>query len=60
MSASVIRHVIVRGTVQGVGFRAFVQRHALERGLTGWSQRSTRRLRRSAKAHLRPRSKPFW
>ena len=36
MSASVIRHVIVRGTVQGVGFRAFVQRHALERGLTGW------------------------
>ena len=36
MSASVIRHVIVRGTVQGVGFRAFVQRHALERGLAGW------------------------
>ena len=33
---SVIRHVIVRGTVQGVGFRAFVQRHALERGLGGW------------------------
>lgn len=36
MSASVIRHVIVRGTVQGVGFRVFVQRHALERGLVGW------------------------
>ena len=26
MSASVIRHAIVRGTVQGVGFRAFVVR----------------------------------
>ena len=36
MSASVIRHVIVRGTVQGVGFRAFVERHAHERGLAGW------------------------
>ena len=36
MSASVIRHVIVRGTVQGVGFRAFVERHAYERGLAGW------------------------
>ncbi len=36
MSASVIRHVIVRGTVQGVGFRAFVEWHAHERGLAGW------------------------
>jgi acylphosphatase len=36
MSGSVIRHVIVRGTVQGVGFRVFVQRRALERGLGGW------------------------
>lgn len=28
--------VIVRGTVQGVGFRPFVRRSALEHSLTGW------------------------
>jgi acylphosphatase len=33
---TVIRHVIVRGRVQGVGFRAFVEREALRRGLEGW------------------------
>ncbi|HEY1472856.1 MAG TPA: acylphosphatase [Pseudolabrys sp.] len=33
---SVIRHMIVRGRVQGVGFRAFVEREALRRGLEGW------------------------
>ena len=33
---SIIRHVIVRGRVQGVGFRAFVGREALRRGLEGW------------------------
>jgi acylphosphatase len=33
---SVIRHVIVHGRVQGVGFRAFVEREALARGLEGW------------------------
>ena len=32
----IIRHVIVRGLVQGVGFRAFVERHALRHGLEGW------------------------
>ncbi|MEP7030135.1 MAG: acylphosphatase [Pseudolabrys sp.] len=32
----VIRHVEVRGKVQGVGFRAFVEHHARQRGLTGW------------------------
>jgi acylphosphatase len=32
----VIRHVSVRGRVQGVGFRAFVERHALRHGLEGW------------------------
>jgi acylphosphatase len=28
--------VIVRGRVQGVGFRAFVEMEALSRGLSGW------------------------
>ena len=32
----IIRHVVVRGRVQGVGFRAFVEHHALQRGLEGW------------------------
>ena len=32
----VIRHVSVRGLVQGVGYRAFVERHALRHGLEGW------------------------
>jgi acylphosphatase len=32
----VIRHVIVRGRVQGVGFRAFVEYQARERNLSGW------------------------
>ena len=31
-----IRHVIVRGRVQGVGFRAFVEVEALRRQLEGW------------------------
>jgi acylphosphatase len=29
-------HVIVRGRVQGVGFRAFVEQAALSRGIEGW------------------------
>ena len=33
---TVIRHVIVHGRVQGVGFRAFVEGEALARGLEGW------------------------
>jgi acylphosphatase len=33
---SVIRHMIVHGRVQGVGFRAFVEGEALARGLEGW------------------------
>lgn len=33
---SVIRHVIVHGRVQGVGFRAFVEVEAHRRGLEGW------------------------
>jgi acylphosphatase len=32
----VIRHVIVRGRVQGVGYRAWAEYIALERGVQGW------------------------
>jgi len=33
---TVIRHVVVRGRVQGVGYRAFVEDTALRLGLEGW------------------------
>jgi acylphosphatase len=33
---SCIRHVIIRGQVQGVGYRAWVEDTALLRGLQGW------------------------
>jgi acylphosphatase len=33
---SIIRHVIVRGRAQGVGYRAFVEREALKQGIEGW------------------------
>jgi acylphosphatase len=33
---NVVRHVLIRGRVQGVGYRAFVQCTALDRGLEGW------------------------
>ena len=33
---SAIRYVVVRGRVQGVGFRAFVEDEAVRRGLAGW------------------------
>ena len=29
-------HVVVRGTVQGVGFRAFTEYQATQKGLHGW------------------------
>lgn len=32
----IIKHVIIRGRVQGVGFRAFVEHHAIQRNLAGW------------------------
>lgn len=35
---TVIRHISVRGRVQGVGFRAFVEHEALKRGLGGWAR----------------------
>ena len=33
---TVIRHMLARGRVQGVGYRAFVEHEALRRGLEGW------------------------
>jgi acylphosphatase len=33
---NVVRHVLIRGRVQGVGYRAFVAYTALEHGLEGW------------------------
>ncbi len=35
-TATAVAHVIVRGHVQGVGFRAFVERKAAGLGLAGW------------------------
>jgi acylphosphatase len=32
----VMRHVVIRGQVQGVGFRAWTEYTALEHGLQGW------------------------
>ncbi len=32
----VMRHVSIRGRVQGVGYRAWTEYTALERGLQGW------------------------
>ena len=32
----VIRHVVVRGRVQGVGYRAWTEYTALDQGLEGW------------------------
>lgn len=29
-------HLTIRGRVQGVGFRAFIERQAIERALDGW------------------------
>jgi acylphosphatase len=35
-NAPVVRRVTIRGRVQGVGFRAWVEHEALRRGLEGW------------------------
>jgi acylphosphatase len=35
---NVIRHVIIRGRVQGVGYRAWAEYTALERGIQGWAR----------------------
>jgi acylphosphatase len=36
VSDDAIRHVAVRGRVQGVGYRAFVEHEAMQRKLRGW------------------------
>ena len=36
MSETVVRRVRIRGRVQGVGFRAFVEYTAQDHGLAGW------------------------
>ena len=33
---SVVRHIIVHGRVQGVGYRAFIEHEAIRRGVEGW------------------------
>ena len=35
-AAQRIRHVVIRGRVQGVGYRAWIEYKALQRGLEGW------------------------
>ena len=53
-----IRHVIVHGRVQGVGFRALVEDEALRRGFDGWVRnRRDGRSRRCFPA-TPPRSRP--
>ena len=34
----VIRHMVVHGRVQGIGYRAFVEHEALRRGVEGWAR----------------------
>lgn len=36
--SDVIRHIVVRGKVQGVGYRAWVGGEAVARGLAGWAR----------------------
>jgi acylphosphatase len=37
-AASLHLHLLVHGRVQGVGYRAFLEREALERRLSGWTR----------------------
>ena len=34
--SEVIRHAVIRGRVQGVGYRAWVEDEAIARGIEGW------------------------
>src|SRR3954453_2127338 len=40
--SDVIRHVLIRGSVQGVGFRYWTRRTATARGLQGWGRTRAR------------------
>jgi acylphosphatase len=35
-TGTIVRHVTIRGRVQGVGFRAWTEYEALRRGVEGW------------------------
>jgi len=39
--SDIIRHVFVRGRVQGVGYRAWLADEAVARGLAGWVRNRT-------------------
>ncbi|MFK8251059.1 acylphosphatase [Ancylobacter terrae] len=41
MSVQTLHHLRVRGRVQGVGYRAFVEREAIRHGLAGWVRNRT-------------------
>ncbi len=45
--------ILVRGAVQGVGFRPFVHRQATARGLVGWVENSTEGVVVEAEGHRR-------
>ncbi len=49
MSGTLIVHLVIRGRVQGVGFRAWTQHQGELRGLTGWVRN---RRDGSVEAHL--------
>jgi acylphosphatase len=36
VSQQIVRYIVVRGQVQGVGYRAFVEQEARRRALQGW------------------------
>jgi acylphosphatase len=36
MSLHFVRRIVIRGRVQGVGYRAWTEHSALQRGLEGW------------------------
>jgi len=42
-AAQIVRRVVVRGRVQGVGFRAWAEHMALRRGVAGWVRTLSRR-----------------
>lgn len=44
MTAKVIRHVVFRGRVQGVGFRDFVLEEAVQQRLEGWVRNRADRI----------------